>query len=147
MGFNFFRKKPTGEKEEAKKSAEGDGKQEVPKLNSTVSESKKQSIEITPRELKALLDRKEDMVLVDVREPWESQLCMIQSSMLIPLGQLGQRSEELDKSKLTVMYCHSGNRSMFATRQLLSLGFKNVKNLAGGIDLWAEEVDPGMQRY
>ena len=145
MGFPFFRKKPTEVKEAVKELSA------VKEPNFIASENmapgKNQGIEITPKELKALLDRKDVLVLVDVREPWENQLCSIQPSTLIPLGQLGHRSEELDKSKLTIMYCHSGNRSMVATRQLLSLGFKNVKNLAGGIDLWAEEVDPGMQRY
>ena len=105
------------------------------------------SEEITPKELKEKLDKKEDLILLDVREPWESEICSIQGSKLIPLGDLGERTEELDKTKEIVLYCHHGGRSFMALNKLKKSGFKKLKNLDGGIDAWAEDVDQEMERY
>ncbi len=103
--------------------------------------------QITPKQLKELFDKKEDFILVDVREPHEHQICHVEGSKLIPLGQIKQRSEELDKNKLIVLHCHHGVRSMQALNYLKNLGFTKLKNLDGGIDLWAEDVEPTMARY
>ena len=105
------------------------------------------SEEITPKELKERLDKKEDLVLVDVREPWENKICKIEGSELIPLGELEERMGELDKSKEIILYCHHGNRSFTALNKLKRLGFKKLKNLDGGIDSWTEDIDPDMGRY
>ena len=85
--------------------------------------------------------------LLDVREPFEHQLCRIEGSKLIPLGQLRTRAGELDKSAEIVVYCHVGARSAKATELLSALGFSKVRNLKGGIRAWSEDVDPRVPIY
>ncbi len=104
------------------------------------------SEEITPKELKEKIDKKEDFILLDVREPWENEICSIKNSILIPMNEIEDRIKELDKSKEIVVYCHHGGRSSFVAQKLKKKGFK-TKNLDGGIDAWAEEVEPEMERY
>jgi len=103
--------------------------------------------DITPRELKERLDRGEPIVVVDVREPQEYQINRIAGSKLIPLGELPQRYEELDQNAAIVCQCKSGTRSAKATGFLRSIGFKNVRNLAGGILGWIDQVDPSQPKY
>jgi adenylyltransferase/sulfurtransferase len=103
--------------------------------------------EITPRELKRLVDAAGDIVLLDVREPYEHELCRIEGSELIPLGELGKRAGELDKTADIVVYCHVGVRSSRAVQLLSSMGFARVRNLKGGISAWARDVDPKMPIY
>jgi molybdopterin/thiamine biosynthesis adenylyltransferase/rhodanese-related sulfurtransferase/molybdopterin converting factor small subunit len=103
--------------------------------------------EMQPRELKERLDRGEPIVIVDVREPQEYQINRIEGSRLIPLGELPQRYEELDHNAAIVMQCKSGARSAKATGFLRSIGFKNVRNLAGGILGWIDQVDPSQPKY
>jgi adenylyltransferase/sulfurtransferase len=103
--------------------------------------------EMQPRELKERLDRGEPLVIVDVREPQEYQINRIEGSTLIPLGELPQRYEELDPNAAIVMQCRSGARSAKATGFLRSIGFKNVRNLAGGILGWIDQVDPTQPKY
>ena len=103
--------------------------------------------EMQPRELKERLDRGEPIVIVDVREPQEYQINRIEGSRLIPLGELPQRYEELDQNAAIVMQCKSGARSAKATGFLRSIGFKNVRNLAGGILGWIDQVDPSQPKY
>jgi len=103
--------------------------------------------EITPKELRQMLDSAGNLVLLDVREPFEHELCRIEGSKLIPLGELGQRIRELDRSVDTVVYCRVGERSARAVEILTSEGFQRVRNLKGGIRAWAEEVDPSMPVY
>ena len=103
--------------------------------------------EMTPRELKERLDRGEPIVIVDVREPQEYQINRIAGSRLIPLGELPQRYEELDQNAAIVCQCKSGARSAKATGFLRSIGFKNVRNLAGGIQAWIDQVDPSQPKY
>ena len=88
--------------------------------------------DMTARELKERLDRGEPIVIVDVREPQEYQINRIAGSTLIPLGELPQRYQELDQNAAIVCQCKSGMRSAKATGFLRSIGFKNVRNLAGG---------------
>ena len=88
-----------------------------------------------------------DLVLVDVREPHEWEIAHIAGARLIPLGQLPDRLAELDGHAEIVTQCHKGSRSMKALEILRGAGFGKVRNLAGGIDAWAERVEPGMARY
>jgi adenylyltransferase/sulfurtransferase len=103
--------------------------------------------DMQPRELKERLDRGEAIVIVDVREPQEYQINKIPGSKLIPLGELPQRYEELDPNAAVVMQCKSGMRSAKATQFLRGVGFKNVRNLAGGILGWIDQVDPSQPKY
>jgi adenylyltransferase/sulfurtransferase len=102
--------------------------------------------EVSPAELKRMLDSGEKVQLLDVREPFENAYCHIEGSKLIPLEQLEQRVGELDPSGRVVVYCHVGVRSARATEFLNSKGFK-VQNLRGGVEAWALEVDPSMPVY
>jgi adenylyltransferase/sulfurtransferase len=102
--------------------------------------------EISPRELKDRLDRSDAPVLLDVREPWETEVASIEGSVVIPLNQLLERYAELDPDAETVAICHHGARSAFATQALTKAGFRKVANLQGGIDAYAM-VDPSIPRY
>ena len=103
--------------------------------------------DMTAVELKQRLDRGEPIVIVDVREPQEYQINRIAGSTLIPLGELPQRYEELDPEAAIVCQCKSGMRSAKATAFLRGIGFKNVRNLAGGILGWIDQVDPSQPKY
>ena len=105
------------------------------------------NITITPQELKKRLEQGDTIVLIDVREPWEYNICKIAGAILIPLGTLGSEYKKLDPQAEIVMHCHMGMRSMDATQFLLQQGFKNVKNLTGGIEAWSTQVDPSVPRY
>ena len=102
--------------------------------------------EMTPTELKARLDRGDDLFILDVREPHEYQICNI-SGHLIPLGELTRRVSELDTSHEIVAYCRSGKRSADAVQFLKQAGFRKIWNLKGGILAWSDEVDPSVPKY
>jgi adenylyltransferase/sulfurtransferase len=102
--------------------------------------------EISPRELKARLDRGDDLYILDVREPHEYQICQI-GGHLIPLGDLPRRVNELDSSREIVAHCRSGKRSADAVAFLRQAGFRKVWNLKGGILAWSDEVDPRVPKY
>lgn len=102
---------------------------------------------IEARELKAKLDRKEPFVLIDVREPYEYEICHIPGSRLIPLGELPARLSELDSADDIILQCKSGARSARALHILQEAGFKKLSNLEGGITAWAEQVDPSVPKY
>jgi sulfur-carrier protein adenylyltransferase/sulfurtransferase len=102
---------------------------------------------ISPGELKAKLDRKDKFVLVDVREPYEYEICSIPGSKLIPLGELPARLSELDSADDIVLHCKVGGRSAKALRVLQEAGFRKLNNLKGGIAAWSEEVDPSVPKY
>ncbi len=103
--------------------------------------------EITPQQLAELLKNGTSVQLIDVRNPHEWNICRLPGAKLIPLPMLPQRVGELDKEVFTVVYCHHGNRSARAVAYLRSLGFKNVKNLVGGINAYSRSVDPSIPRY
>jgi molybdopterin/thiamine biosynthesis adenylyltransferase/rhodanese-related sulfurtransferase/molybdopterin converting factor small subunit len=103
--------------------------------------------EVTPQELKRWLEEGRDVLLLDVREPFEHELVALPNAKLVPLRELAARAHELDTARTIVVYCHMGERSMLALQILRSLGFRRVKHLQGGIDAWAEQVDPSMLRY
>lgn len=99
-------------------------------------------------ELKTKLEEnKEELFLLDVREPFEFTYCQIEGSKSIPLNQVPARLGELDIHKEIVVICHHGVRSMQAANFLAQVGFKNVTNLMGGVDAWALECDSSVARY
>jgi sulfur-carrier protein adenylyltransferase/sulfurtransferase len=102
--------------------------------------------EITVEELKRKRDAGEDLLLVDVREPHEVQICDL-GGLLIPLGDLPRRVHELDSARDIVVHCRSGPRSARAVAFLRQAGFKKARNLAGGILAWADRIDPRMPKY
>jgi sulfur-carrier protein adenylyltransferase/sulfurtransferase len=103
--------------------------------------------DMTPRELKAALDRGDNLVVLDVREPQEYQIARIEGAVLIPLGEIPQRYGEIDRNQLVVCQCRSGVRSAKAASFLRSVGFERVVNLTGGILRWSDEVDPTQPKY
>jgi adenylyltransferase/sulfurtransferase len=105
--------------------------------------------EIDPPQLKARLDAGEDLLLLDVREPFEAELAAIEGARLIPLGELSDRLADLDayRDRPIVVHCHHGGRSRTACELLASAGFRAVQNLATGIDGWSLQVDPSVARY
>ena len=102
---------------------------------------------ISATELRAKIDRKEKFVLVDVREPFEYEICNIPGSKLIPLGELPARLSELDSADDIVLHCKVGGRSAKALKVLQEAGFRKLNNLRGGITAWADEVDPSVPKY
>jgi rhodanese-related sulfurtransferase len=88
----------------------------------------------------------QSLVLLDVREAWELQLCMISGAWHIPMNLIPLRMSELPNGPIVVI-CHHGVRSVHVARFLLSAGFEQVSSLAGGMEAWATEVDPKMSRY
>jgi sulfur-carrier protein adenylyltransferase/sulfurtransferase len=109
--------------------------------------SKEDAVEMTPEELKARMDSGTTPIIVDVREPHEFDICRIPNSILIPLGQIPTRMNELDKEAEIVVHCKMGGRSAKAVDQMRKAGFKRVINLTGGINRWAEKVDPKTPKY
>jgi len=103
--------------------------------------------EIDAPSLKAHMDRGEHFVLLDVREPHEYQICRIPGSILIPLGELPKRVNELDPAAEMVVHCKSGIRSAKAIDFLKQAGFRKMKNLKGGILAWSDKVDPTVPKY
>ena len=86
-------------------------------------------------------------VLLDVREKWEYEMVHIEAALLMPFGELPRRFREITPGVEVVVYCHWGMRSLDAAFLLQQLGFKSVKSLVGGIDRWAQEIDPDLLRY
>jgi hydroxyacylglutathione hydrolase len=104
------------------------------------------SLQITARELKDKISRGDRPLLLDVREEIEYRTANI-GGTLIPMGQITSRFSELDPAREIVVYCHHGNRSQRVVEFLYEKGFRNVKNLIGGIDAWSVEVDRSVPRY
>lgn len=105
--------------------------------------------QIAPQNLQALLHDRPDVVLLDVREPWEHDLAALKGSILISLSTLAVQVEDEipDKGTPVVVYCHHGIRSLQGCGLLDSLGYTEVINLAGGIDRYSREVDPSIPVY
>jgi len=104
-------------------------------------------LEISPRELKERLDRGENILLVDVREPHEYAICQIEGAKLIPMGSVPANLQKLDTDEDVVCYCHHGMRSLDVANWLHAQGIKSAKSMAGGIDRWSIEIDPTVPRY
>ena len=103
-------------------------------------------IEIEPSEVKQKLDNKEDFFFLDVRNTDETQIAKINGTKNIPLNELPQKFNDLDKNKEIITHCHHGVRSLHAANFLAQKGF-SVKSMRGGIDKWSLEVDSSVGRY
>jgi rhodanese-related sulfurtransferase len=105
--------------------------------------------EVTPRQVKAMLDSGADFLLLDCRLPREADVASIEGAALLPMQELVARISELDEHRdvKIVVHCHHGGRSLQVTAFLRQQGFKDVTSMAGGIDLWSIDIDPGVARY
>ncbi len=102
----------------------------------------------SPKQLRDYLAQTETKpLLLDVREPWEFQYCSIKDSILIPMGELPNKLEELDPLRETIMICHHGIRSRQMGYYMEQAGFKSITNLDGGVERWAEDIETDMKRY
>jgi adenylyltransferase/sulfurtransferase len=99
------------------------------------------------QELKRKIDAGESFQLIDVRETFEHEIARIDGAKLIPLREVANRADELQRDEPIIVHCHSGQRSAAAVRLLRERGFKNLYNLEGGIDAWSEEIDPSVPKY
>ena len=98
-------------------------------------------------ELKDRISLTPSLILLDVREPHELEISALPNALNIPLGQLAGRLTELNSADDMVVFCKGGTRSARALELLSSAGFKKVKNLKGGINSWAKEVDTKLPIY
>ncbi|HEY3170084.1 MAG TPA: molybdopterin-synthase adenylyltransferase MoeB [Thermoanaerobaculia bacterium] len=119
----------------------------VPQEEARVAASTSGLPEVTVQQLKSMRESGEDFVLVDVREPHEIAICAFPDSVKIPLGTLPQNLNKLSTADEIVVHCKMGGRSAKAVQFLRDAGFRKVRNLAGGIDRWAQEIEPRMPRY
>jgi len=104
-------------------------------------------LEISPRDVKQCLDSCHQFLLVDVREPWEHDLCRIDGARLVPLGTLPSNLALFEQADDIVVYCHHGRRSLDAVAWLRAQGVDGAHSLAGGIERWSTEIDPAVPRY
>ncbi|MDQ6810108.1 MAG: molybdopterin-synthase adenylyltransferase MoeB [Verrucomicrobiota bacterium] len=102
---------------------------------------------VSVHDLKRRIEGREKFTLIDVREPFEFEIARIAGATLIPLGQLPERSGEIERGSDIIVQCHSGMRSAKAVRLLREAGFADVYNLEGGIDAWSTEIDANVPRY
>lgn len=103
--------------------------------------------EISPRELQLQLDSGYDFVLLDVRQPWEFKICQLPNSINISLNNLDKSVAQLPDDKEIVTICHHGVRSKQAAIILEQCGYSKVTSLQGGVDAWARDINPTMERY
>jgi len=103
--------------------------------------------DITPAQLKQMLDENPNLFILDVREPHELAICRIEGTWEIPLGQVPRRFAEAPKDRDVVVHCKLGGRSAQAVEFLKSQGYTRVKNLAGGIIRWIDDIDDSLQKY
>ncbi|HET9399701.1 MAG TPA: rhodanese-like domain-containing protein [Candidatus Acidoferrales bacterium] len=104
-------------------------------------------IQIAPSELKQKIDAGEKPLIVDVREPWEAEICTISGSKLVPLSTVASNLSAFEGAGEVILYCHHGMRSLNAAAFLRRQGVEGARSLTGGIERWASEIDPGMARY
>ena len=105
--------------------------------------------EISNTELSAKIaaGRPDDLILLDVREPWEFATARIEGSILVPMGEIPARLQEFDPDAHIVTICHAGVRSMNVAVWLRNQGIERVQSLRGGVDAWSREIDPKVPRY
>lgn len=103
--------------------------------------------QVTPEKLKVSLDEDSSILLLDVREPWEYEICHIDGSMNLRMINIPSSIGELDPESETVVICHHGIRSMQVANYLADQGFNKVTSLEGGVDAWAKSIDQTMPQY
>ena len=101
----------------------------------------------TAQDLHQILQVPSSLLLLDVREPWEFEICHIDPSLNIPMGEIPGRLDELDADQETVLICHHGVRSFQVGLFLKQSGFSRIADLEGGIDGWARYIDKDMATY
>ena len=105
-------------------------------------------IEKTATDVKKLINSANNKITVlDVREKWEYDICHIENSVHIPMGQITSRKDMLNKDDIVIVVCHHGIRSRMVAKYLDNEGFREVINLTGGVDAWSNEVDETMGKY
>jgi rhodanese-related sulfurtransferase len=104
-------------------------------------------IQIEPKELKQRMDQGEKVLMIDVREPWEHQLCAIEGAKLVPLNTIPANLELFSNADEVIIFCHHGMRSLNAASWLRSQGVDGARSLNGGIERWATEIDPTLAHY
>ena len=118
-----------------------------PQTAAPAEETKVNEGEISVTEVKEKLDRGDNFVLIDVREPHEYKICNIPAAKLIPLGEFPKHLNEFDPESDIVIHCKSGMRSARACGIMKQAGFKHVRNMVGGILAWSDKVDPSVPKY
>src|SRR5215469_5136574 len=105
-------------------------------------------LEITVDQLKQQLASEDPPLLLDVREPWEHATASIPNSVLMPMNEVRTRAfNELDEDQPIAVFCHHGSRSLSVANWLRQQGFPKAQSVRGGIDLWAQVIDPSIPRY
>jgi rhodanese-related sulfurtransferase len=103
--------------------------------------------EVSVQMLSDLINNNEKITILDVREPWEYQICSIKDSINIPLRKIEDRFDEIPQNTPVYVLCHHGKRSLNASDALIRAGLEHVYNITGGIDAWARTIEPSMPRY
>lgn len=111
------------------------------------SQAADDKIQISPAEVKALLDKKVAVKLLDVRSPEEASMASIKGAALVTETLVREIMTSWPKDSTIVLHCHSGMRSMDAASYLIGHGFTNVRSMSGGIDAWSREIDSSIPRY
>jgi rhodanese-related sulfurtransferase len=104
-------------------------------------------LQVSPRAVSERIERGDKLLLVDVREQWEYDLCKLPGAKLVPLGTLPANLNMLLDAEDVICYCHHGMRSLDAAVWLRQQGVESAKSMAGGIERWSAEVDPNVPRY
>ena len=105
------------------------------------------NIEITPREVKSMMERGDKFLLVDVREKWEFETSWIEGAVLVPMREIPSNLAKFEEADNIVLFCHHGIRSLDAAAWLRSQEIPGAKSMAGGIDRWSAEIDRNVPRY
>ena len=103
--------------------------------------------DLTPEEFVARRSDNELWQLLDVREPWELEIARVEGSLDIPMGEVPERLDELDRNRPVAVLCHGGVRSARIASYLTQQGLQQVANIAGGINAWSTSVDETIPRY
>ncbi|MBT5017518.1 rhodanese-like domain-containing protein [Planctomicrobium sp.] len=113
------------------------------------TESQNFPIEVDVHHVKSLQDSGAEFLFIDCREEDEYETAKIPGTTLIPMSQMQDRVEELKEhqDQHTIVHCHHGGRSMRVTQWLRGQEFTKVQNMAGGIDVWSQEIDESVPRY
>ena len=105
------------------------------------------TLEISVQETAELLKAQPDLTLIDVREDFERGICSLPASLQLTEALAEEMIEKWDRDRLIVFHCHYGGRSRSAAEYFRQQGFRKVRNMTGGIDAWASEIDPSLPRY